>query len=90
MPRPLKPCLVCGRPTRQSRCHEHAIPERTYREATRRASVVAAHLAAYGPTCPGYGTPRHVVTPPNVLTADHIIPRSKGGEDGPLQVLCRR
>ncbi|MDH3471437.1 MAG: HNH endonuclease [Acidimicrobiia bacterium] len=30
------------------------------------------------------------MTPPNVLTADHIIPRSKGGEDGPLQVLCRR
>lgn len=37
--------------------------------------------------CPGWDRPAH---PSDDLTADHVLPRARGGEQGgPLRVLCR-
>jgi hypothetical protein len=49
-------------------------------------AVVAAHIAQHGNTCPGFDRAAH---PSNDLTADHLVPRSRGGIGGPLRVLCR-
>lgn len=85
-PRRRKPCVICGTPSTASRCPEHAIPQPTAADRKRRASVIAEHLAIYGPNCPGYGTEAHAATD---LTADHVLPRSRFGESGDLTVLCR-
>jgi 5-methylcytosine-specific restriction endonuclease McrA len=61
--------------------------DRSWRERQRRKRVVAAWVREHGYVCPGYGRPAH---PASDLTADHITPRSGGGEHGPLRVLCRR
>jgi 5-methylcytosine-specific restriction endonuclease McrA len=79
-------CLVCGVVTRGSRCAEHRIPHRTSAEQRRRSEVVAAWVGEYGWLCPGWQRPPH---PRRDLTADHVVPRSMGGEDGELRVLCR-
>jgi 5-methylcytosine-specific restriction protein A len=95
---PMRPCLVCGqpfeaRPYGPSRCPEHEqerqrAKSRTKAEAKRRAEVVAAWREEHGDWCPGWGS--QGPHPSRDLTADHVIPRSQGGEDGPLAVLCRR
>ncbi len=59
---------------------------RTSAERHRRAAAVARHVAQFGAWCPGYGVPSHTSRD---LTADHVIARSLGGEDGELRVLCR-
>lgn len=50
--------------------------------------------------CPGSGSPlgcsRHAgtcgepFTAENPKTADHVVPRSQGGGDGPILAMCRR
>lgn len=59
---------------------------RAYRRAVRAA--VRAHIARYGPICPGDDShPRH---PSDDLTADHPVAIINGGRvDGPLRVTCR-
>lgn len=55
---------------------------RTSAQARRRRAV-----ARSTDVCPGWGVPPHRSTD---MTADHVIPTSQGGEDGPLVALCRR
>ncbi|MFI2184604.1 HNH endonuclease [Streptomyces sioyaensis] len=99
-----RPCLVCGRLTRNaSRCDPHqaewqARQDHIRGSATQRgygaewqrtaARVLAAHRRQYGQWCPGWGVPGHPATD---LTADHVVPKSKGGTDDPsnIAVLCR-
>lgn len=92
-------CLKCGRryhPGHPTYCDEHKPAQRsykkgprpTYKETQRRRRAVEDHLKQFGPVCPGYGRDPHQVDA-STLTADHIIPRSVGGEEGPLRVLCR-
>ena len=83
-----KPCLICYRPSARGRCPLHQLKGRTHQEQTRRSSLIEAHLATYGPSCPGYNRGPHLV-PASSLTADHVTPRSLGGEAGRLRVLCR-
>ncbi|MYE70854.1 MAG: HNH endonuclease [Gemmatimonadetes bacterium] len=51
-----------------------------------RKKAVAAWVEENGEICPGWGRVPH---PSGDLTADHIVPRSQGGEGGAVQVLCR-
>ncbi|WP_280695448.1 HNH endonuclease signature motif containing protein [Kitasatospora sp. GP82] len=64
--------------------------QRGYGTAYRRtaAAVLAKHRAQYGGWCPGYGVPAH---PAEDLTADHVLPKSRGGGDQRenLTPLCR-
>lgn len=97
---PVKPCLTCGRLSTGSRCPTHAGTHQvhaqrakrerrpyTYTEQRRRAEAVQAHVATHGWWCPGWRRPAHES---HDLTADHVIAvAAGGGEDGPLQVLCR-
>jgi len=99
-----RPCLDCGVPTTGTRCDAHRIAADRERlmlksqarpvspvERRRRAAAVAAHRAERGDWCPGWADrPAHVVVPPNVLTADHVVAVASGGrEDGELTVRCR-
>lgn len=79
-------CPVCGYGRRGSGSQQARIP-RSHAERKRRAQAVADWIAAHGPLCPGFRRPPH---PSHDLTADHVVPQSLGGLDGPLQVLCRR
>ena len=81
----LRPCLTCGTPSDGPRCDQHRIPNRSNWERLRRLETVDAYRMQYGDWCPGYANPPHPATD---LTADHITPRSQGGETGPLRVLC--
>ena len=90
-----RPCLDCQRPTRQgSRCatcaqvHDAAY-ERTRLRGTRtqrgysntwlRRSRAAIRQQPWCSACGGT----------NDLTADHVVPLSKGGDGTDVQVLCR-
>jgi 5-methylcytosine-specific restriction protein A len=99
-----RPCLDCGTLTRNpSRCDEHQGAWQRRREAARGTSTqrgyttawrhiaeaaVAQHRATYGDWCPGWQVPGHEASD---LTADHILPKARGGSDDPsnVQVLCR-
>ncbi|MFB7905219.1 HNH endonuclease signature motif containing protein [Kitasatospora sp. NPDC056076] len=99
-----RPCLVCGRLTRNpSRCDQHqaewqteqdrrrgSATQRGYGAAYQRnaAAVLADHRRTHGAVCPGYSAPAH---PSTDLTVDHILPKSRGGDDERenLTVLCR-
>lgn len=50
--------------------------------------AIAAHVAVFGWTCPGWGVATHAARD---LTADHIVPVALGGVSAPgnLRVLCR-
>lgn len=85
----LHECWHCGALT-PSRNH-CARPQRSKAEARRRAMTVEAWRRKNGDWCPGWRRDGHDVEPPNVLTADHVIPVALGGrEGGELQVLCRK
>ena len=47
----------------------------------------AARAVAAQPWCTVCGHPGSTENP---LTADHVVPLSRGGERGPLRVACRR
>jgi 5-methylcytosine-specific restriction protein A len=99
-----RPCLDCGTLTRNpSRCDEHQAAWERRREAARGSSTqrgyttqwrrtaeaaVAQHRATHGDWCPGFRVPPHQASD---LTADHIVPKARGGTDDPsnVQVLCR-
>ncbi len=103
---PMKACLTCHEAQRDgSRCKPcaKAFDEERYGRrgspASRgydrhwrklRAAAIARHLAAYGPVCPGYGCPPHVVAEQQ-LTLDHVLPRIAGGLSVAenAAVLCR-
>ncbi len=100
----LRPCLDCGRlhlnPSRCLVCqhrYDRARDEargsasaRGYGYRWRRLSarILADHRAAHGNLCPGWMREPHRA---EVLTVDHVVPRSVGGGDerSNLQVLCR-
>jgi len=93
-------CRRCGEPTysRASvplhrRCRPRAAPRDgvSWTERQRRAQAVQRHREAYGPLCPGWRRPAHVVDERvNPLSADHIgSVYATGDEAGELQVLCR-
>lgn len=103
-PRRPRPCLDCGRLTRNpSRCDDdqavwEARHNRNRGSATQRgydstwrkiaAAAVAKHRKVYGNWCPGWQVDPH---PAKDLTADHIVPKTRGGSSTSdnVQVLCR-
>jgi 5-methylcytosine-specific restriction endonuclease McrA len=72
--RPLRPCLVCRRPSNGSRCPQHRLPPRGAEHA-RNAAIVRATAV----TCALCGLPFTDPTDPPV--GDHRIPRAQGGTD---------
>jgi 5-methylcytosine-specific restriction endonuclease McrA len=72
---PLRPCLVCRRPTRGARCPAHALPRRGHAHAVAANAAVANALACWRCGKPG--------TPDDPLTGDHVIARAHGGTDDP-------
>lgn len=95
---PAKFCLDCGELTRDgSRCADcqqervARINSRRKRNTTARGlghahRVRAKAVVDAAQVCAICGRPP---TPDDPLTADHIIPRSKGGTDGPLRAAHR-
>ena len=85
-------CAEPGCPTlvTTGRCPAHRTPSptthRSWAERQRRANTVDNWVRLHGYLCPGWGRPAHES---HDLTADHVTPVSRGGGDGPLQVLCR-
>ena len=86
-------CSICRQSLPPGEHHAHE-PQRppaprsarySWAERKRRADAVTAWIAQHGPVCPGFKVPPH---PSTRLSADHVIPRSLGGETGPLTVLC--
>jgi hypothetical protein len=73
MNRGLRPCVVCGIPSRGARCPEHAVPRRGW--AHERASK---QVRLEEVTCWICGEP---AKPGDPLTGDHIVPRISGGAD---------
>lgn len=56
-------------------------------------ATVAAWRQQNGNLCPGWGEPPHQATRENPLTADHRVPRAKGGaalDPRNVVVLCLR
>jgi 5-methylcytosine-specific restriction protein A len=81
------PRRMCTRCTHQRQQDKAARRPRSWTERQRRAEAVAQWVAAYGYVCPGWQAPPH---PSHDLTADHIDPVARGGdESGDLTVLCR-
>jgi 5-methylcytosine-specific restriction endonuclease McrA len=68
-------CLICGRPSQESRCHAHRLPRRsgTYTRDAKAVvqSATRCHLCGQGPR------------PGDPFVADHIQPRVLGGTDHP-------
>jgi len=88
-----RPCLECGRVTTYgSRCptHQAAYERQRGRRRKRRRSYgaewsrLSKRTIAAQPWC-------SICADTRDLTADHIVPRAKGGDDSPanVQVLCR-
>lgn len=95
----LRACLDCGTPAAGRRCPTHQgrvderkalVTRRHYGPGWTRLSqeTIAAHVAAHGWMCLGWGRPAH---PSRSLTADHRIPIATGGSSvaANLGVLCR-
>ena len=89
----LKPCVECGRPSRESRCSEHKLPDR--RPSTARRGSASEHrkrrsraLRRGGFRCVACGV---VDKTAKSLEVDHVLPLERGGDhsDGNLQVLCK-
>lgn len=80
----MKPCLVCGTPTRRTRCPTHEAEYQAKRNASpQRAKyaggwaklsrkTIATHRAIYGDVCPGYQVPPHQVDPHEWTTDHHL------------------
>lgn len=82
-------CDGCGRIYPHGvECPEHprSPKNRSHAEQRRRSDVVAAWVEQHGWWCPGWNREPHAS---HDLTAEHLHPRSDGGEHGPLSVLCR-
>ena len=90
-------CSVCEAVSDQRKCPVHRNirkkyvrknkPTVTYAQRKYRKEAVEAYKKIYGNVCSGYKRQPHYATD---LTADHIIPTSKGGDEfGQLQIYCR-
>jgi 5-methylcytosine-specific restriction endonuclease McrA len=77
-----KPCPACAKKQAAGK----RTRDRTWRERQRRKRAVDAWIRLHGHVCPGYQRPAHEA---HDLTADHVHPRSHGGEHGRLEILCR-
>jgi hypothetical protein len=68
-----------------------ARPGYDWAERKRRAAFVAKWRKQNGDLCPGYGRAPHMVNhAKNPITADHVDPVGRGGDErGELQALCR-
>lgn len=91
----LKPCLVCGDLSRESRCQQHRIkrPSSTARgygvkwQRIAKAQVLAVPWCE----CTGCGIHPGACNATTDLTSDHVTPIASGGSaDGPTITLCRR
>ena len=69
----LRACVTCGKPSEQSRCLEHRLPnrKRRYFDNARvvRANATVCALCGHGPRLD------------DPWVADHITPRARGGTD---------
>ena len=94
-----RPCIQCGKVTTAgSYCKEHALARGRARAKQRGTNTERGYTAEYRknrkemldywPSCVVCG---HTGTEDNPLTADHIIPLSKGGTNdiSNLRSLCR-
>lgn len=101
MPRSAGICSVPGCPNpahRRGRCTLHPNDHRPDDPAVQRRNsaawkrlsrqIIDAHVAAHGPTCPGWHRPAHRVAPAD-LTTDHLDPLQHGRDTGRYAVLCR-
>lgn len=86
-------CCDCGRPTgtmSRNRCAEHWAAHRvTTTERAEHRALRERWVAEHGLVCPGFERDAHAVESIADLTADHVVPRARGGRRGKLQVLCR-
>ena len=82
--KPGRACSVCGRSVPSGEPHSHQ-KQPSSSERKRMRAAVRNWRALYGDLCPGYQRPPH---PAEDLQADHVVPRSRGGLGGSLQVLC--
>lgn len=92
---PMRPCLDCGHLSPDTRCGIHARAQQQARDARRGSSTqrglgsahrrqAAAQIAAV-PYCERCG---HQGSPDNPLTAEHGLPRARGGSQV-TGTLCR-
>ena len=88
-------CTVCDVVSDQRRCPAHRVIRKdtrrkktvSYAQRMYRKKAVEAYKKIYGNVCQGYRRAPH---PSNDLTADHIMPTSRGGDEfGELQIYCR-
>ena len=93
MRRFLKPCVVCGVPTRESRCDEHKLADRRPSTAKRgssheRQKLRARTLRRDGYRCVACGV---VDKKAEFLEADHVVPLEIGGANDleNMQTLCK-
>ena len=89
----LKPCVECGRPSRESRCSEHKLPDRRPSTARRGSSSERAKrrsrtLRRDGYRCVACGV---VDKTGAALEADHVVPLEIGGSHDleNMQTLCK-
>lgn len=93
----LKACLICLKPTKNSRCEIHELPKplrknfgsRKQSHSERKAKEQAKKqwIATYGYLCAGYKRDPH---PAKDLTVDHYKAKVLGGNPlGPFIILCR-
>jgi 5-methylcytosine-specific restriction endonuclease McrA len=91
----LKPCVVCGALSRGPRCARHPLtrPTTTERGLGSKWQKVARDQVKRQPwcSCPGCSLHQGPCNAEQDLTADHVVPRSRGGstQDG-VATLCRR
>ena len=89
----LKPCVECGRPSRNSRCDDHKLPDRRPSTARRGSSTERSKrrsrtLRRDGFRCVACGV---VDKTGRSLEADHIVPLEVGGSHDleNMQTLCK-
>lgn len=97
---PAQPCLTCRKPTTNgSRCPSCSTAYETARVARRGTRAQRGYGPAYRaarkqqvvavPFCQHPGGCTLPITPANPLTADHLVPISRGGSaDDGLRTLC--
>ena len=97
--RPTRPCIICGRLSKNSRCAQHqnargrdahpAYKTPGWRRISRR--TLKAHRIRHGNCCPGLPEIGHPPHQSNDLVVDHIRPLLQGGTNHPdnLRVICR-
>ena len=75
---------MCHKTVLSGEHHTHQVKMPSH-ERKRMRQTVSNWRRLHGDLCPGYQRTAHHAAD---LQADHVIPRSKGGLGGSLQVLC--